>query len=167
MSSSSSPEIDSPYRNIISEPKVILNDSLQDENDFKTPKSIKFPIKATNLKDVPSKKVARRRIKSRKPSSKGIQKTITRMLEDNLSHSDTNPEHLQMALALSKSEQSTLDEEDTEGNNDKSYNFPSTQERILNIRQTLEQFGFKSNKVASKKSEVLTNLKYFVGKIEV
>lgn len=143
---------ESPYKNIVSEPTVYLNNSLDDENDFKKPENFK-PLMKILKSDKNDQKLRRNNVTKRKTTKKKMhvkgQVKLTKMIEEQLAFNDTNPEHLQLALALSKSEQST---EESDGDNFGSY--PSTQEKQLSLRETLEQFGFKSDREMERKGPV-------------
>lgn len=117
---------ESPYKNLLSAPNQILNSSIDEEKDFKTPNSKpprkKSKINKTNINQ--SKK------KFKKPVR---QKLITQTFKE--MQTDVNPDHLQMALALSRSLHETTNDETI-----------SKQIRTNGIKKTLEQFGFKSGK---------------------
>ncbi|GJQ80808.1 hypothetical protein Trydic_g9397 [Trypoxylus dichotomus] len=143
-------EIDSPYKTIVSKSTPVLNNTLEDDDDFKSPKCFKLPLQQLKMhksnKTTKSKKGKRSR-----PKVITGQKRLTNMIKDNFVYSDMNTEHLQMALALSKSEQSDTE---VECDLEEASCSPSTQKRIFGYRQTLEQFGFKSNKKIIRKFEL-------------
>ncbi|KAG5900568.1 hypothetical protein JTB14_022875 [Gonioctena quinquepunctata] len=134
-----SESFDSPYKNSLSEIKQIASNN-DEADDFRTP----IPFKKT------SKTVSKNKAVPKK-SGRKFQRKLTSLLqkqtEDNLKNLDVNPDHLQMALALSKS---TLAEENPE-------EFRKSQEQDLPVflspekipkgGTVLERFGFKSSKL--------------------
>lgn len=94
-----------------------FNDSKSDLDDFKTPKAINKVSKILNVK--PCKNIKKK---------KKTQVPLTKFVEANLSHTDVNADHLQMALALSESSY--------EAEN------PNSQEKINSFREAFEKFGF-------------------------
>lgn len=124
-----------------------LNDSFGDD-DFKSP--IYFRPKITIERKV--NKYKEKYAKHKKRNIIRGQKRLTSMIQENFTHEDVHPEHLQMALALSKSEQPIDVDEGEEDIEDAACS--STQTKILGVRRTLEQFGFKSNKQISRNAEV-------------
>ncbi|XP_063905071.1 uncharacterized protein LOC135124131 isoform X1 [Zophobas morio] len=113
---------DSPYRNCLSEVKSVkLNDSASDLDDFKTPQAIN---KISKIAPKPVEKPARKK--------KSRQLPLRKFVENNLRHSDVNPDHLQMALALSES---TYQAEN-----------PSSQDKKDSFKLAFEKFGFGYSK---------------------
>lgn len=83
-------------------------------------------------------KVPKKRLRQKKIS------TLIRSVEENFMQENVNSEHLQMALALSKS---VCDDDETDSSNEvykAVYN--STQEKVAGVKRTLEEFGFKSER---------------------
>ncbi|XP_976493.2 structure-specific endonuclease subunit SLX4 isoform X1 [Tribolium castaneum] len=115
---------DSPYKNCLSEVK--LDDSAGNLADFETPKAINKVSKIANAKP-PCKNVKKR---------KKTQVPLTKFVEDNFKHVDVNPDHLQMALALSESTYAAENPGQT----------LSSQEKIDSFRGAFEKFGFGYNK---------------------
>ncbi|XP_057653458.1 structure-specific endonuclease subunit SLX4-like isoform X1 [Diorhabda carinulata] len=134
---SSSEEIDSPYKNFLGKVKHTSLKSDSDD-DFKTPvKSIRKV-----MKQVQSKK----RKTNLKKSNQTIPNLILKRTRDNFNNLDVNPEHLQMALALSKS---TYAEEYPEINKETpEQDLPSflSPKQIPKITTFLEKYGFKSSR---------------------
>lgn len=123
--------VDSPFRNTLSD--IEQNAAQSDDSDFRTPE-----MKSKRLKpfqELKTKNPPKKRLRQKKISS------LIKSVEDNFSHENINSEHLQMALALSKSVS-----ESVEDNGDEVYNavYNSTQEKISGVKRTLEEFGFKS-----------------------
>lgn len=103
------------------------NQSMDD--DFKTPKRINTK---SNVKL--SKKVKERK------SKKGVDKSqlrLTKIAKQN-TPLEVNPEHWQLAIALSKSLQKAADDDAS------CSEYPSTQQKIASLKENLQQFGFKS-----------------------
>ncbi|XP_044265535.1 uncharacterized protein LOC123011896 [Tribolium madens] len=118
---------ESPYKNCLSEVKnVKLDDSAGDLDDFKTPRAINKVSKIVNAKP-PCKNVKKR---------KKTQVPLTKFVKDNFRHIDVNVDHLQMALALSKSSYEAENPDRT----------PSSQEKKDSFREAFEKFGFGYNK---------------------
>lgn len=119
-------------------PSVTPSDNEDDFKETKTQKPTKM-IQITSHKEVKNTK---------KPSrSKKVVSTFGKTIIVEPGCSDTNQEHLQLAIAMSKS----LDEIENPNRNtvdsiESNNSFPSTQEKIAKIKSTLDQFGFKSNK---------------------
>lgn len=63
------------------------------------------------------------------------------------SNGDVDLEHLQLALAMSNSLQDSQIQQNTESS------FPSTQQKIESLKETLRQFGFNSAGSTSKSSQ--------------
>lgn len=110
------------------------------EDDFSSPIRIKKPI-AKPLKKQPTKKATSKKSSSRKTSNPVMKRT-----KDNFKNLDVHPEHLQMALALSKS---TFEQEYPESESgDKEEDLPTFlfPQQIPRVTTFLEKYGFKSNK---------------------
>lgn len=135
--SSSSEDIDSPYKNFLGKvkPTSLKNDS---DDDFKTPvKSIQKVMKHVQTK---------KRKTNLKKSNHTIPNLILKRTKDNFKNLDVNPEHLQMALALSKS---TYAEEYPEINRETvEPDLPSflSPKQIPKVTTFLEKYGFKSSR---------------------
>ncbi|RZB40783.1 structure-specific endonuclease subunit SLX4, partial [Asbolus verrucosus] len=116
---------DSPYKNCLSEVKCAkLSDSVGDLDDFRTPTAIK---KVSKLGQVKPPKNAKKRKKG--ASNKA---SMRKFIEDNFRSSDVNPDHLQMALALSES---SYEAENPAGG-------PNSQEKTDSFKKAFEKFGF-------------------------
>lgn len=109
---------------------------MNDDSDFKTPD-------AKNKRPKPfqeQKHVPKRRLKQKKISS------LMKSVEENFAHNkDVNSEHLQLALALSKSI-SDQNVDDTVDNEIYKAVYASTQDKLVGVRKTLEEFGFRSER---------------------
>lgn len=132
------PEFNSPFLNKTKE--IVPNLKSDDDDDFKPVKPIKIARIFTNPKT--GSNVTRKKYTKKVKTKKGdnlIQKTLS----DNFGQDDVNPEHLQIALALSKSVQ---DQACSQENSRDVPIYPSTQVIKENARDTLAQFAFKSSK---------------------
>lgn len=134
-SSSLDSSIESPYKKSLSELKLKPIDN-DDADDFKTP----IPIKKASK--IFPKKLKQTRLTSKKKYSKSNNQ-IEKVTKDNFVNLDVNPEHLQMAIALSKS---TFELENPLGDHVEE-DLPTTS--CSNKHGTLERFGFKLNKLKS------------------
>lgn len=125
------PTIDSPFKNTLSEIENRASNS--DDSDFKTPNKIPKPFQMQKQKNATKKRLRQKKISS-----------LIKSVEENFSHENVNTDHLQMALALSKSISEAVDD----GNESEVYNaaYPATQTKIMGVRKTLEEFGFKSGR---------------------
>lgn len=126
--------IDSPYKNCLSKIKQI--DQLKDDSDdFKTP----IPIRRAG-KCLPKPETNKCKKNTSIKLVKKNKSSILRTTKDNFENIDVNPDHLQMALALSKS---TFETENPhcQSNND----LPDFKNNVKLV-SVLERFGFKSNK---------------------
>jgi hypothetical protein len=124
----------SPYKNCLNSAQSLkLNDSASDLDDFKTPKAINKVSKIVQLKPPPNN------VKKRK-KAKNCNVPLKKFVEDNFKHVDVNPDHLQMALALSESSYRAENPDDQ----------PSSQEKRESFRQAFEKYGFgySKNKVS-------------------
>nr|CAH7720428.1 unnamed protein product [Callosobruchus chinensis] len=138
---------DSPYKNCLSEIKCV---DTNNEDDFRTPKYTK-KISKTIKKQV-----------KKKPKCKSQRiDTIFRKAQSSINDSDVNPDHIQMAIALSKS---TLDQENPEESKrvnaeDCQHTFGQSYDQKLG--NMLERYGFKSTRSSCKPGMVLNPEKVF------
>lgn len=132
----SSVDFESPYKNCVSGKNSVNVDN--DDSDFAKCKPT-FP-RLSNLQPVNS-------IKTRKNKKKTQSNTLVKMTQKKMKEvaDDVNLEHLQMAIALSKS---------VEDDNSHSIYSLSTSQEKPSLKSVLEQFGFRSgsSKGISKKS---------------
>lgn len=112
-----------------------VNDTPDDLNDFTEPTIIKITKaienKTSNVENSKKNNVSKRK-------SQFASKPAVDYLEN-----DTNQEHLQLAMAMSKS---ILDLENPQEAEIVENSYPSTQQKVMRVKQTLDQFGFKSGK---------------------
>ncbi|CAG9859915.1 unnamed protein product [Phyllotreta striolata] len=136
-----SKDSESPYKNIL---HGINRVSLaNDANDFASPK---VPKK----KSAPKKPVLAKKKTPKKGNKKKIN-PILKCFEDNSENIDVNPDHLQMALALSRS---TFAQENP-GGDAESQSSILTAEKIPKVTTFLEKYGFKCNRTqANSKSRL-------------
>lgn len=100
--------------------------------DFESPVVFKtFKPPSNNTKNTTKRK------KSKKTKDKN-QLTLHQVYNDNFKYSDVNTEHLQLALALSRST--------SEIYNCSTKEFPNTTSQMEGNKRTLLEFGFKSNR---------------------
>nr|XP_023017706.1 structure-specific endonuclease subunit SLX4 isoform X2 [Leptinotarsa decemlineata] len=132
---SDSESFDSPYKNSLSEIKQItlINDGA---DDFRTPK----PIKKA-LKRVPNKKVTVKKRSSKK--TKKFTNSIEKYTKNNFQNLDVNPEHLQMALALSKSTFAEENPEEFKKSEEQDFPVFLSPEKIPKRGTVLERYGFR------------------------
>lgn len=126
---------DSPYQHVLSKINEI-DLKKDDRDDFKTPPPIKKKLISETIRNVHKKTICKKSLK--KTNKSYISKTIN----DNFGNLDVNSEHLQMALALSKSTYDTNKE--CQNYEDISLD-PSKLSEYTNFG-ILEKFGFKSNR---------------------
>ncbi|XP_023311827.1 structure-specific endonuclease subunit SLX4 isoform X1 [Anoplophora glabripennis] len=113
--------------------------------DFSTPKPIKVQKKNQNKKSAPLRQSKLKSKLNFSRSKSTVKNSIFKTTQDNFALSDVNPDHLQMAIALSKS---TYAAEYPELSKNTEDTIPSflTPEKIPKGKTTLERYGFKSDK---------------------
>nr|CAI5846840.1 unnamed protein product [Callosobruchus analis] len=137
---------DSPYKHCLSEIKCVLTNN--EDDSFTTPKVTKRMTKTI-------KKQVKKKPKCR---SQKID-TIFRKAQGPINDCDVNPDHMQMAIALSKS---TLDQENPEESKhlaaeDSQLTFERSYDQKLG--NMLERYGFKSTRSICKSGPVLNHEK--------
>lgn len=124
------------------EREQLLN--LNDTFDLQVPQQ----YKVQKLKTFNKKKMSKKRkhqisdekqpkIKNALTKCSNYEKTLMKAFHEQMLIDNFNPEDMETAIALSRS----INE-----NSEKSADFPDTQERMCNIKQTLEQFGFRNTR---------------------
>ncbi|KAF2884237.1 hypothetical protein ILUMI_21929 [Ignelater luminosus] len=132
-----STDAESPYKSSLTEIKHInVNTSANEEKDFKTPKQILH--KNNKLRKNITKKQVKKSKRSVQPGQMILTKSVIR------DSNDVNQEHLELALALSRSlvENHKIENEENNGSESE---YPSTQQKLANVKQTLLQFKHESN----------------------
>lgn len=132
-----STSVDSPYKSLLAEIDTDLNAS-NEEKYFKSPEMKRVPKPFA-----PKPQSSNRKKTNTKKQTKNM---IIQSVKDNFQQTDVNPEHLQMALALSKSmsETETISNVEDEVTYKAAYN--STQKNVGKFKQTLMEFGFKCDR---------------------
>lgn len=123
------------------------------DKDFKSPKAIILPKATKVAKLLVPKPQSKKHIttKRKTPSTKRKPKNaIVQSVKENFQQSDVNPEHLQMALALSKSVSEAEMTGQASSGDEEAYKATtkcqSTQDKVENIKRTLIEFGFKCSR---------------------
>lgn len=111
------------------------------DDDFKTPPSVKKVPKILNKKE--PKRNSRKA--TRKKSTATID-SIFKRTKDNFEHLDVHPEHLQMALAMSKSTYELENPNKRKDSDDETIPTFLSAGDIPKIGTTLEKYGFKSKR---------------------
>lgn len=133
---------ESPYKSSLTEIKDFnINSSANEEKDFKTPKQV---LQKNNLHKKLKKNVTKKQVKKSKRFVQPGQMILTKSVKRNSDNDDVNQEHLELALALSKSlvENHKIENEE---NNDSAKEYPSTQQKLASVKQTLLQFTHESS----------------------
>ncbi|VEN40380.1 unnamed protein product [Callosobruchus maculatus] len=143
---------DSPYKHCLSEIKCV--DTNNEDDNFTTPKVTKR-ITKTIKKQVKKKPKC---VKSQRID------TMFRKAQNSINDLDVNPDHMQMAIALSKS---TLDQENPDESKrvnaeDSQHTFGQSYDQKLG--NMLERYGFKSTRSSFKSGTVLNQEKGFQNK---
>lgn len=145
MKSQNSDQLESPYKKSLSEIKYVCeNDDLS--KDFRTPKPIKVQKKSQDKRTTLIKQNKPKSKYSKSKNKSTVKRNpIYKTTQDNFGVSDINPDHLQMALALSKSTYAVEYPELSKKAEDSLPTF-LTPEKIPKGKTTLERYGFKSDK---------------------
>ena len=146
----------SPYGQFTSKMSPVLNNSIDENYEFKTPKPFKRPARKLDLGQPPThasknkgKNVASKG-RNRAGRDKNQRLPPPKMISD-AGAGDINREHLETALALSisdvcgsgrREERKEIDTHVISCEKRSEVDIVSTQEKVANVRKTLEEFGF-------------------------
>ncbi|XP_076268547.1 mutagen-sensitive 312 [Rhynchophorus ferrugineus] len=131
-------DIESPYKNTIKSLPLSKSNSLSDDDDFQQPNknSLKWALSKVSKCQSSSKQKGKKK-------NKRIPNTTLKIVEDNFKYQEEHGDHLQMAIALSKS---THEEENKSGRSQNEMPDVSEIFSKQNAKMSvLEKYGFSSN----------------------